>query len=179
MSSGNSKSNQIITIIVSGLVTLLIGGSAPWWWHEFFASKTSVDPPETEVVKEDSTKPNRGENSSQSSELPNEQPSSVEIPLESSTAKFSGEWYNPQYKYAFQLDGRIGVATLSNSPKYQAGDVVLQINFLGESSFQGRQVFTDGLWYNVTGQLRNGDSNLFMEGGGYTWVMVKQTNGQQ
>ena len=57
--------------------------------------------------------------------------------------------------------------------------LVLQINFLGDSSFQGRQVFTDGLWYNVTGQLRNGDSNLFMEGGGYTWVMVKQTNGQQ
>ena len=125
MSSGNSKSNQIITIIVSGLITLLIGGSAPWWWHEFFAPKKSVDLPEKEVVEGDHTKPNRGNNSSQQSELPSDQPSSVEIPLESSTAKFSGEWYSSQYKYAFQIDRRIGIATLSNSPQYKAGDVVL------------------------------------------------------
>lgn len=44
MSSDESKSNQVITAIIGGLVTLLIGGSAPWWWKEVFPQKSPIIP---------------------------------------------------------------------------------------------------------------------------------------
>jgi hypothetical protein len=42
------------------------------------------------------------------------------------------------------------------------------------SSFKGRQIFTDGRWVEVSGQLSGDGQTLTMLGGGFRWVMRRR-----
>jgi hypothetical protein len=89
---------------------------------------------------------------------------------------FNGEWYSPKYRYGFRIEGKIGVATKSNAPTvYKVGDVMLRINDLQDSSFQGLHIYTNGAWNDVTGELTS-ENTMIMKGGGFTWTMQKQEN---
>jgi hypothetical protein len=71
----------------------------------------------------------------------------------SATPSFNGTWFSSQYNFGFRIDGRIGRATKSNSPKFAPGDIILHIESLSENQFQGQQMYTDGNWYKVSGEL--------------------------
>lgn len=85
---------------------------------------------------------------------------------------FDGEWFSNQHVYAIRITSRTGVLTLSNSAFRQIGDVVLVIPEATESSFTGRQIFSDGSVYDVKGQLVNANT-LSFAGHGLTWTMSR------
>ncbi len=84
---------------------------------------------------------------------------------------FNGEWYSHDYKYSFRINGKEGVATLSNSPNYRVGDLMLRIDSFDGALYHGQQIFTDGKWHNVTMQLL--PNEIVMKGSGYNWKMVR------
>ena len=86
---------------------------------------------------------------------------------------FDGEWHSPTYNYSFLINGDNGVATLSNSQKYQVGDNMLKIGQVSGNSFSGFQIYTDGNWYPISGII---DSNgvMRLQGGGFSWDMIKK-----
>lgn len=87
---------------------------------------------------------------------------------------FDGEWYSGQYRYAFSIAGRVGRATLSNAPNvYLPGDVMLSINQISDGGFSGQQIFTNGAWRPVTGQIID-QNTLQMSSGGLTWMMTRR-----
>ena len=53
--SGNGKGDSVLgQIIVTVVITILVGGTAPWWWQEFFGDKdkgSSPTPPSSNVSK--------------------------------------------------------------------------------------------------------------------------------
>lgn len=88
-------------------------------------------------------------------------------------ADFAGEWHSPDYRYAFRIEGVVGIATISNSPNYRAGEPMLRFQPTSATTFRGTQIFTDGQWYEVVGQLLD-DGTMRMEGGGFVWDMVRR-----
>ncbi len=97
----------------------------------------------------------------------------VSAPVASSSAfkLFDGEWHCPDYKYSFQIRGKEGVATLSNSPNYKVGENILRIDSFDGTNYHGQQIFTDGKWHKVTLQLLTNE--IVMKGSGYNWKMVR------
>lgn len=89
------------------------------------------------------------------------------------TSAFAGDWYSNEYLYGFRINGSIGTATISNSPKYSPGDRMLRFELTSPRTFRGTQLFTDGLWYEVSGRLQD-ERTIQMEGGGFAWVMVRR-----
>jgi hypothetical protein len=96
-----------------------------------------------------------------------------------SDAGLDGEWitYPPNaWKYGFRISGDIGVATISNSPKYKVGDDILRITKTSPTTFHGHQICTDGNFYPVTGTLLQ-DGRLEMQISGCyptNWMMVRK-----
>ena len=84
-----------------------------------------------------------------------------------------GQWFSTRFQYGFEIKDGIGIATLSNSPKFATGDVVFRLEGLSKSEFQGEQVFTDGEWYKISGAFLD-ENTLEMTGGGYIWIMSRQ-----
>lgn len=84
-----------------------------------------------------------------------------------------GKWWSSEYKYGFEIEGLNGVATATNAPNvYKVGDHILQINHASHNKIKGKQIFTDGAWYDVTITVH--DAFMYMEGGGYKWTLRKQ-----
>lgn len=77
------------------------------------------------------------------------------------TNSFDGLYYNKALRFGFRITGNEGVATVSNSPRYKVGDVMLKFNPTVQSSFAGVQLCTDGRFHPVTGTLRD-DGSLDM-----------------
>lgn len=84
----------------------------------------------------------------------------------------TGNWYSEDYRYAFRIDGLVGIATISNSSTYRVGEPMLRFQLTSPTTFRGAQIFTDGQWYAVTGELL-GDDVMRMEGGGFVWNMTR------
>lgn len=81
-----------------------------------------------------------------------------------------GKWHSEQYGYGFELSGKVGNATLSNSSAFAVGDIILKIDKISGVRFTGAQMFTDGRWYSVSGELEDSET-LQLIGGGYSWQM--------
>jgi hypothetical protein len=88
---------------------------------------------------------------------------------------FDGVWFSNQWRYGFKIQGKTGIATQSNSPKYAPGDVILRIDSVSGQTFRGSQIYTDGVWRQVTGQLANG--TLRISGPTSSWVMTRVSTG--
>jgi hypothetical protein len=92
-------------------------------------------------------------------------------------ATLDGVWTSAQHRYGFRLAGNAGTATQTNSPKFKPGDVILQITSRSGNSFQGQQLFRDGRWKPVTGNLVN-PATLQMQEGKFRWMMTRQQGAQ-
>lgn len=87
-------------------------------------------------------------------------------------AALQGEWHSPQYVYSLRVENTEGFATLTNAPEhYQVGDAILCISSAQDDLLVGKQIFTDGNFYDITIEFI-GDE-LIMEGADLTWQMVR------
>ncbi len=87
--------------------------------------------------------------------------------------KLDGYWFSDEHKYALKIDGFEGVAVLSNSSRYSPGDVMLRFRSTSETTISGQQIFTNGAWVGIEGELVGPDT-LELRGGGYTWRMIRR-----
>ena len=96
---------------------------------------------------------------------------------------FDGSYFSSEWKYGFTISNGRGTATLSNSPVYKPGDVILRLTPTGPNSFSGEQICTDGQFHHVTGTLAgNGALDMTIDGcgspGRTQWKMVKTVSGE-
>ena len=75
----------------------------------------------------------------------------------------NGNWYSAQWKYGYVLKNGVGTATSTNSPNFQVGQNIIQLTATSPTTFSGRQVYTDGKFYNVQATLQ-ADGRLYFEG---------------
>lgn len=85
---------------------------------------------------------------------------------------FDGEWLSTQYGYAVEITSRTGVATLSNSAYYAAGDSIIAIVTDDGPRFSGRHVFSNGSIVDVIGTLVD-PNTILLAGGGVTWTLSR------
>ncbi len=88
-----------------------------------------------------------------------------------SATSFSGEYYDGQDKFGFNLDAARGTATatVSNSPNYKVGQVMLRITMTGPREFVGEQLFTDGKFHQIAGSfIDNGTIHMMSRESGTT-----------
>ena len=95
---------------------------------------------------------------------------------------FDGSYFSPKWKYGFRIENGVGTATVSNSPKYKLGDVILRFAAAGPGTFIGEQICTDGVFHPTSGTLaRDGDLDIVVFGCGSIenarWKMVKTEGG--
>lgn len=84
-----------------------------------------------------------------------------------------GNWYSTQWKYGYVLKNGIGTATSTNSPNFKVGQNIIQLTATSPTTFAGRQVYTDGKFYNVQATLQ-ADGRLYFEGEkNVKWVMER------
>ena len=84
-----------------------------------------------------------------------------------------GNWYSTQWKYGYVLKNGIGTATSTNSPNFKVGQNILILSATSPTTFTGRQVYTDGKFYNVQATLQ-ADGRLYFEGEkNVKWVMER------
>lgn len=86
---------------------------------------------------------------------------------------FDGIWFSDQYRYGFRIEGKLGIATVSNSPSFSPGDPILRFERVSDVAFRGDQIFANGKWYQISGQLID-QRTLRMEGGGLVWTMSRR-----
>lgn len=86
---------------------------------------------------------------------------------------FDGHWYSPEWKYGYRLVDGVGVATSTNSSRFNVGDVIIRIRAVAPGIFEGEQVYRDGRWYRIRGELRS-DGRIYIAGEkNVSWTMVQ------
>ena len=75
----------------------------------------------------------------------------------------NGIWYSSQWKYGYELQNGVGIATSSNSPKFAPGDIILRLQPVMFGEFEGEQMYKDGKFYKVRVTLTP-DNRLYFEG---------------
>lgn len=78
-------------------------------------------------------------------------------------AALDGNWYSKQWKYGYVLKNGVGTATSTNSPNFQVGQNIIQLTAISNTTFTGRQVYTDGKFYKINARLES-DGRLYFEG---------------
>ncbi|MCA8881342.1 MAG: hypothetical protein KDA73_15630 [Rhodobacteraceae bacterium] len=87
--------------------------------------------------------------------------------------RIQGNWYSPDFDYGFDIEGDIGIATLSNAPGvYNAGDPMLRISEVREDAISGEQIFTNGHWYRVRISVLD-ENTIELDGRGFIWKMIR------
>jgi uncharacterized protein len=87
-------------------------------------------------------------------------------------SELDGNWYSAQWKYGYVMKNGVGVATSTNSPNFKVGQQIIELAPSSHTSFSGRQVYTDGKFYNVEAQLINGKLHFHGEKNA-KWVMER------
>lgn len=89
--------------------------------------------------------------------------------------KLNGNWYSEKWKYGYELNNGIGVATSSNSAAFRVGDKIIRISPTSSNTFAGEQIYNDGKFYKITVTLE-GDGRLTFNGEkNASWVMTRVT----
>jgi hypothetical protein len=86
-----------------------------------------------------------------------------------SPGRHDGDYYSATWKYGFRIKGNQAICTITNSPNITVGDVMFTFTLQDDDSFSGKQLFTDGMWYDVYGQFLGG--RIMMRGLIYIWTM--------
>lgn len=87
-------------------------------------------------------------------------------------SELDGNWYSAQWKYGYVMKNGVGVATSTNSPNFKVGQQIIELAPSSHTSFSGKQVYTDGKFYNVEAQLINGKLHFHGEKN-VKWVMER------
>lgn len=87
-------------------------------------------------------------------------------------SELDGNWYSPQWKYGYVMKNGVGTATSTNSPNFKVGQQIIELAPSSHTSFSGKQVYTDGKFYNVEAQLINGKLHFQGEKNA-KWVMER------
>lgn len=87
----------------------------------------------------------------------------VTINANAQLSALDGNWYSKQWKYGYVLKNGIGTATSTNSPNFQVGQNIIQLTATSNTTFTGRQVYTDGKFYKINARLES-DGRLYFEG---------------
>ena len=99
------------------------------------------------------------------------------VPGMGEAAGLNGAYYNQEFQFGFLVTGNQGIATVSNSPKYKPGDVMLRFTSSSPKAFTGQQLCTDGVFHPVTGTLADdGSIDMAIQGcfpGRYKMVRQK------
>ena len=74
-----------------------------------------------------------------------------------------GTWYSSEWKYGYSLKNGVGIATSTNSTKFNVGDRIVFLEHIGDNLYEGRQVYKDGNFYKVRVKLQP-DGRLFFQG---------------
>lgn len=92
---------------------------------------------------------------------------------QSGLAALDGNWTSEKWKYGYTLQNGMGIATSTNSPNFKVGQNIIQLTATSNNTFSGRQVYTDGKFYNVKAILQS-DGRLYFEGEkNAKWVMER------
>jgi hypothetical protein len=67
---------------------------------------------------------------------------------------FDGHWFSPDLRYGYRLRDGIGIASSTGSPKFKVGQVIVRIRATGPRTFEGEQIYGNGQWYRIRGELR-------------------------
>jgi surface antigen len=88
------------------------------------------------------------------------------VPTSSTTVSgLDGAYYNTEFQFGFRIQGREGIATVSNSPRYSVGDVMLKLTETDPTEFVGEQLCVDGAFHPVTGVLTpQGNLDMTIQG---------------
>lgn len=87
-------------------------------------------------------------------------------------SELDGNWYSAQWKYGYVMKNGVGTATSTNSPNFKVGQQIIELRPSSHTSFSGKQVYTDGKFYNVEAQLINGKLHFHGEKN-VKWVMER------
>lgn len=89
-----------------------------------------------------------------------------------------GSWYSTQWKYGYVLKNGVGTATSTNSPNFQVGQKIIELTATSPTTFTGRQIYTDGKFYNVSAKLEADGRLVFQGEKNAKWVMdrIKNSN---
>jgi uncharacterized caspase-like protein len=94
-------------------------------------------------------------------------------PTTYSARAFDGHWYSTEWKYGYRLRDGVGVASSTNSPNFKVGDIIIRIRAVGAKTFEGQQVYRDGRWYRIRGELRS-DGRIYIAGEkNVSWYMAR------
>jgi hypothetical protein len=85
------------------------------------------------------------------------------VHAQSAINNIDGQWYSPEWRYGYVLRNGVGTATSTNSPNFQVGQNIIQLTATSATTFTGRQVYTDGRFYNVNVTLLP-DGRLYFNG---------------
>lgn len=91
---------------------------------------------------------------------------------EASDDGLTGEWYSPDYNYAFVIEGNQGICTLGNSPMVRVGEPIFRFEMLPDGTFRGEHILTNGAWMPMSGR-REGDT-LHLMVGAIRWTMSRR-----
>jgi uncharacterized protein len=85
--------------------------------------------------------------------------------------QIDGVWYSNEWKYGYSLNNGVGVATSTNSTKFNVGDRIVFLTHIGDNLYEGRQIYKDGNFYKVRVKLQ-ADGRLFFQGEkNVSWLM--------
>ncbi len=81
----------------------------------------------------------------------------------SALRNLDGDWYSYKWKYGYTLKDGIGYATVTNTPNFEVGQEIIRLTMVGNNTFSGENIYSDGKFYKVKVTLQ-ADGKLFFEG---------------
>lgn len=100
-------------------------------------------------------------------------PPTVSINSNAAIATLDGNWYSSQWRYGYTLKDGVGIATSTNSPNFQIGQIIIRLTATSNTAYTGQQIYTDGKFYQVNVKLL-ADGRLYFEGEkNVKWVMER------
>lgn len=81
----------------------------------------------------------------------------------SALRNLDGDWYSYKWKYGYTLKDGIGYATITNTPNFEVGQEIIRLTTVGNNTYSGENIYSDGKFYKVKVTLQ-ADGKLFFEG---------------
>ena len=85
-----------------------------------------------------------------------------------------GRWHSAQWKYGYELNGGVGVATATNSAKFKVGDEIIYLKPTGKNTFEGEQIYQNGKFNPITVTLLPDGRLQFKGEKNISWTMSRQ-----
>ncbi len=87
--------------------------------------------------------------------------------------QIDGDWYSYKWKYGYTLKNGKGLASISNSIRFDVGEEIVSLKAVGDNVFVGANIYKDGLFYKVKATLQPNGKLLFEGEKNVKWEMEK------